>query len=131
MKKILPTFVVLLLLFLLCGAMLHTLDFNHGFGHTTVQFDGDDIDGPAGILVALVAGGGALLAAALAIVFALVITGVALAGVGLMLVCGLALGALVLAVCMTPLMIPLLLPLLVLWAIVALVRKSRGKARAA
>lgn len=123
MKKFLSVAAaLLLLLFLLSGAILGSLDF----GHVVME-----IDDPSDAMELLLASGGALLVAVLAIVSALVAAGVALAGAGLVLVCGLALGALVLVLCLTPLLLPLLLPLVALWAIVALTRKPGGTSQVA
>ena len=78
MKKLL-TFVLILMLACLFLDKIGATDMH-------MQLDGDEIDGPLEWLFGLVFAGGGLLIAALALVFAAVVTGVILAGVGMVLV---------------------------------------------
>ena len=67
-----------------------------------MQFNGDEIDGPLEWLFGLVFAGGGLLVAAIALVCAAVVTGVVLAGVGVVLIAVLALGVVLVLALSTP-----------------------------
>ena len=114
MKKTAP-YVVLFLF----AALL----FNSWGNDMTVHLDGDGIDGPLGwMLATLFAGGGALLA-----VFVTMMVGVLLAlvfaGVGVMLLGSLGIGAVVLALAISPLLLPLAIPVLLVWYCMSRSRK--------
>lgn len=108
MKKTAPYLVLFLCAAMLCNAMLWS-------GDMTVHFDGDEIDGPLGWMFAtLFAGGGTLLAGFISIVVAIVLA-VAFAGVGVILLGMLAIGAVCIALAISPLLMPLVLPLALVW----------------
>ncbi|GAB3467833.1 hypothetical protein GCM10027321_35590 [Massilia terrae] len=119
MKKSAP-WVILLLAVLLVSAV-----FMYWSG-TVIDLDGDRIDGPAGALLgALFAGGGLLFAGFVMVVVGLVLA-VVFAGVGVLLLGGLALGAFALAAAISPLLLPLLVPLAIIWFFVSRSRKQRA-----
>ena len=94
-------------------------------GDMVVNVDGDEIGGPLGALLAMLfAGGGTLLAALIMLVVGAVLA-VVFAGVGIILIGGLGIGAVVLALAVSPLLLPLLLPLAVIWYMVSRSRKHR------
>ena len=108
MKKTAPYIILFLFAAMLCNALLWS-------GDMTVGFDGDAIDGPLGwMLATLFAGGGALLAVFIAVVVGVVLA-VAFAGVGVILLGMLALGAVCVALAISPLLLPLVLPLALVW----------------
>lgn len=114
MKKYAPYIILFLFAALL---------FNSWGNDMTVNFDGDEIDGPLGwMLATLFAGGGTLLA-----IFITMIVGVLLAvifaGVGVMLLGSLGIGAIVLALAISPLLLPLAIPVLLVWYLVSRPRK--------
>ncbi len=78
MKKLL-TFVLIVMLACLFLDKIGGSDMH-------MQFNGDDVDGPLEWLFGLVFAGGGLLIAAIALVCAAVVTGVVLAGVGVVLI---------------------------------------------
>jgi len=94
-------------------------------GDMAFNVDGDEIDGPLGALLAMLfAGGGTLLAGLIMLVVGAVLA-VVFAGVGVILIGGLGIGALVLALAVSPLLLPLLLPLALVWYLVKRSNKSR------
>jgi hypothetical protein len=122
MKKT-ATFVILFLFALLLWNVF-AFGFNGG-DNMVVNVDGDEIDGPLGALLAMLfAGGGTLLAVLIMLVVGAVLA-VVFAGVGIILIGGLGIGAVVLALAVSPLLLPLLLPLAVIWYMVSRSRKHR------
>ena len=106
MKKYAPY--VILFLF---AALL----FNSWGNDMTVNFDGDEIDGPLGwMLATLFAGGGTLLAIFITLMVG-VLLAVIFAGVGVMLLGSLAIGAVILALAVSPLLLPLVIPVALVW----------------
>lgn len=94
-------------------------------GDTVFSVDGDDIGGPLGALLAtLFAGGGILLAGAI-VLMVFGILAVVFAGVGVLCLGGLALGALVVALAVSPLLLPLLVPVAIVWYLASRSRKQR------
>jgi hypothetical protein len=89
-----------------------------------MQFNGDDIDGPLEWLFGLVFAGGGLLIAAIALVCAAVVTGVVLAGVGVVLIAVVALCMALALALSTPVLLPLLIPVAIVWLIVSRNRKQ-------
>jgi hypothetical protein len=71
-------------------------------GDSVVSIDGDEFDGPLGALLAMLFAGG-----------------------GIILIGGLGIGAVVLALAISPLLLPLLLPLALIWYMVGRSRKNR------
>jgi hypothetical protein len=94
-------------------------------GDMVFNVDGDEFDGPLGALLAMLFAGGGTLVAALVLVVVGVVLAVVFAGVGIILIGGLGIGALVLALAISPLLLPLLLPLAVIWYLVSRSRKHR------
>jgi hypothetical protein len=95
-------------------------------GNMVFNVDGDEFDGPLGALLGMLfAGGGTLLAALVMLVVGAVLA-VVFAGVGIILIGGLGIGAVVLALAISPLLLPLLLPLAVIWYLASRSRKSRA-----
>ena len=89
------------------------------------NIDGDDIGGPLGALLALLFGGGGMLLAGVIMLMVGAILAVVFAGVGILCIGGLGLGALVLALAVSPLLLPLLLPVAIVWYLVSRSRKNR------
>lgn len=114
MKKYAPYIILFLFAALL---------FNSWGNDMTVNFDGDEIDGPLGwMLATLFAGGGALLALFITIMVG-VLLAVIFAGVGVMLLGSLGIGAIVLALAISPLLLPLVIPVALVWYLVSRPRK--------
>lgn len=89
-----------------------------------VVFGDEVIEGPLAGLVGLVAGGIGLLVAGVVMVFVAAVLALVFAGLGVMAIFGLAVGAVVLAVAVSPLLLPLLIPAAIVWYVV-----KRRKAR--
>ena len=94
-------------------------------GDMVFNVDGDEFDGPLGALLAMLFAGGGTLIAALVLVVVGVVLAVVFAGVGIILIGGLGVGAVVLALAISPLLLPLVLPLAVIWYLVSRSRKHR------
>ncbi|RFP10036.1 MULTISPECIES: hypothetical protein [unclassified Duganella] len=75
-----------------------------------VNIDSDEIDGPIGFLLGTLFAGGGLLIAAVAITCAAVFVGVLFAGLGILMISGMVLLAVVVAAAVSPLLLPLLIP---------------------
>ena len=121
MKKIFPVLILFLLAMLI---------WNLFVGHNDMRFnfDGDEIDGPAGALAALLFAGGGILIAGVVMLFVGVVLAVVFAGVGILVVAALGLAAVVVALAVSPLLLPVLLPLALIWFFVNRSRKNRVKA---
>jgi hypothetical protein len=119
MKKYVPYTILLLVgLFFVATFMFP--------GYTTVDIDGDRIDGPLGALLGLVfAGGGTLIAAFVMLVVGAVLA-VVFAGVGILVIGAIGIAALAVAAAVSPLLLPLLLPLAIIWFFVSRSRKHRA-----
>jgi hypothetical protein len=114
MKKYAPYIILFLFAALL---------FNSWGNDMTVNFDGDEIDGPLGLLLAtLFAGGGTLLAAFITLVVGVVLA-VVFAGVGVILIGALGIGAVVVALAISPLLLPLVIPVALVWYLMSRSRK--------
>ncbi|MFC5549926.1 hypothetical protein [Massilia aerilata] len=94
-------------------------------GDSVVSIDGDEFDGPLGALIAMLFAGGGTLIAMLVLLVVGVVLAVVFAGVGIILIGGLGIGAVVLALAISPLLLPLLLPLALIWYMVGRSRKNR------
>ena len=81
----------------------------------SVNIDGDEIDGPLGFLLGTVFAGGGLLIATVAITCAAVFVGVLFAGLGILMISGMVLLAVVVAAAVSPLLLPLLIPVAIYW----------------
>ena len=114
MKKYAPYIILFLFAALL---------FNSWGNDMTVNFDGDEIDGPLGwMLATLFAGGGTLLAIFITMMVG-VLLAVIFAGVGVMLLGSLGIGAIVVALAISPLLLPLAIPVLLVWYFMSRSRK--------
>ena len=80
-----------------------------------VNIDGDEIDGPVGFLLGTLFAGGGLLIAAVAVTCATVFVGVLFAGLGILMISGMVLLAVVVAAAVSPLLLPLLIPVGIYW----------------
>jgi hypothetical protein len=118
MKK--TAFIVIAFLFalLLWNVFFFGSDMN-------VNIDGDEVGGPLGALLAMLFAGGGTLIAGLVMLVVGAVLAVVFAGVGIILIGGLGIGALVLALAISPLLLPLLLPLALIWYMVSRSRKNR------
>lgn len=123
MKKILAFALILVLASLFLDKI--------GASDMHMQFNGDDIDGPLEWLFGLVFAGGGLLIALIALVCALAVAGMVVAGVGIFMVAGVVLGGGVLLLVLLACSAPVLLPLLVIAAVIWLLSsRSRRQAQA-
>jgi hypothetical protein len=91
----------------------------------SVNIDGDEFDGPLGALLSMLFAGGGTLLAVLVMAVVGVVLAVVFAGVGIILLGGLGLGAVVLALAISPLLLPLLVPLAVIWYLCKRSSKNR------
>jgi hypothetical protein len=108
MKKVFPLIIVFLIACMIWNVFIHP-------GDMVIDIDGDHFDGPLGLVFgSLLAGGGLLLAAVIVVLVGLFLA-VLFAGLGILLVGGLALGAVALAAMLSPLMLPLLIPFGIFW----------------
>lgn len=115
MKKYAPYVILFLFAALLFNAMS---------GDMSVNFDGEEIDGPLGwMLATLFAGGGTLLAAFITLMVG-VLLAVVFAGVGVILLGSLAIGAVVVALAISPLLLPLVIPVAIIWYLMSRSRKA-------
>lgn len=118
MKKTAAFIILFLFVVLLWSAFAYN-------GNMVFDIDGDRIDGPFGALLAMLfAGGGTLLAGVIMLAVGALLA-VIFASVGIVLVGALGLGAVVLALAISPLLLPVLLPLAVIWWLVGRSRKHR------
>lgn len=114
-KLILAASVVLLAALAVWGAV----------GGMSVNWNGSDLDGPAGALLGLLFAGGGVLLAILALTGVALLVGVIFAGLGLLMVTLVSLLALLAAALVSPLLLALLIPFGILWLLVARLRKSQ------
>ena len=121
MKKF--AFLAILVLFFL--AVFNVAFDMHDFSDAHVMFGDEEIEGPLGWLIGLVAGGFGLLVAAAAMLFAGIVVALVFAGLGVMAVIGVAFGAVVLALAVSPLLLPLLIPVGIVWL---LMRRNKKRA---
>jgi type IV secretory pathway VirB6-like protein len=94
-------------------------------GDMAFNFDGDEVDGPLGALLGMLFAGGGLLLAGVAIVVVGAILAVVFAGVGILCLVGLAIGAIVVALAISPLLLPLFVLGAIVWWLSGRSRKSR------
>jgi len=120
-KKILIPLAVIALLVLAAFAL-------DGSG-MTVNIDGDEIDGPLGAFIGLIAAGGGLLLAAVICAAVAVFLGMLFAGLGVLMITGIVLLALVGSAAVSPLLLPLLIPIGLYWFFVSRPRKQRALAQ--
>ena len=101
-----------------------SLAFDAGDVH--VMLGDDELEGPLAAFVGVIAGGIGMLVAGVVLLLVGVLLAVLFAGLGVMAIVGLAIGAVALAVMVSPLLLPLLVPAAIIWFVV-----KRRKARAA
>jgi len=100
-------------------------------GGMHVNIDGDEIDGPLGTFIGLIAAGGGLLLAAIICAGVAVFLGMLFAGLGILMIVGMTLLAVLVAAAVSPLLLPLLIPIGLYWFFVVRPRKQRAAAAAA
>ncbi|MRV72906.1 hypothetical protein GJ700_14440 [Duganella sp. FT92W] len=93
-----------------------------------VNIDGEEVHGPLGALLGLVFGGLGLVIAAIAITCAAIFVGFLFAGLGVLMVVGLALAGIIVAAVIAPFTLPLLIPAAIVWYVMSRNRKHREKA---
>ena len=96
-----------------------------------VMVGDEEIGGPLGALVGIVGGAIGLLVAGVVMVVVGIVLALVFAGLGVMAIFGLALGAVVLAAALSPLMLPLLIPVGIVWFFVRRNRRMRMNAAVA
>ncbi|ATQ74051.1 hypothetical protein CR152_05595 [Massilia violaceinigra] len=119
MKKYAPLLLLFLFIMVAWEAMV-------GPSGMSVNIDGDEFNGPAAALVGMLFAGGGLLIAGIVMLFVGMVLALVFAGLGVLAVGGLALGALVLAVMVSPLLLPLAIPLAIIWYLASRARKPRA-----
>ncbi|MET3133547.1 site-specific recombinase [Oxalobacteraceae bacterium GrIS 1.11] len=117
MKKILPTVVLVLLAI----AIWRTMNVDA----MIVNWNGDELGGPAGALFGVLLAGGGLVFGLLALLVAALFAGLLVAGLGMLLVGGMALLGVLLAALLAPFLLPLLIPLAIVLFMAARIRKNR------
>jgi hypothetical protein len=118
MKKTAAFVIVFLFALLLWNVFFYS-------GDMTVNIDGDEVGGPFGALLAMLFAGGGTLIAVLAMLVVGAVLAVVFAGVGIILIGALGIGAAALALAISPLLLPLLLPLALIWYMVKRSNKNR------
>lgn len=122
MKKLVAVAILVLFAMLVWDIGLNLNDMH-------VEFDGDEVGGPLGALIGLLAGGAGLLIGGVVLAAVGLCLALLFAGLGIVAILGLAAGAVVLAALVSPLLLPLALVVLVVWALSGR-RKARAKAEA-
>jgi hypothetical protein len=95
------------------------------FGDSVVSIGDEDFGGPLGAVLATVFAGGGMVLAGVIMLFVGAVLAVVFASVGILCIGGLAVGACVLALMISPLLLPLLVPLAIIWFFVSRSRKHR------
>lgn len=120
MKKV---FAIALLLFVACIlAAWFTVDASD----LVVTVGDEDFDGPLGALLGTVIAGGVFAIVAVVMTVVAVVLGFVMAGVGVLVMFFLALGALIAIAAVSPLLLPILIPFGIYWLL-----KRRGQRKAA
>jgi len=123
MKKIAPYIILFLLAMVAWEAMFES-------SGVSFMLDDGDFDGPFGSLIGMLFAGGGMLIGAIAMIFAAIVVAVVFAGLGLIAVAGLALGAVIVAAIVAPFMLPVLIPAAIIWFLLSRDRKNRLKQQA-
>jgi hypothetical protein len=118
MKKTATFVIVFLFALLVWNVFFYSSDMSF-------NIDGDEVGGPLGALLAMLFAGGGTLIAVLVMLVVGAVLAVVFAGVGIILIGGLGIGAAALALAISPLLLPLLLPLAVIWYLVKRSNKNR------
>jgi hypothetical protein len=122
MKKVFA--LSLVLLFFCLAAAWISLDSQD----VMVSIGDADFDGPLGAVLGTLIAGGVFAIVAVVLTVVAVMVGVLMAGVGVLLLCGLALGALVAVAAVSPLMLPVLIPFGIYWLLKRRQRKPAAPA---
>jgi hypothetical protein len=119
MKKLLAVTIVVLLFIAACNA------FDTPWGHDFhVNVDGEEFDGPFGWVLSVLLAGGGLLVGAIVVVCVAILVGLVFAGLGVLVVFGLAALGVALAAALSPLLLPLAIVIGLVWYF-----NRRGKRR--
>jgi hypothetical protein len=94
----------------------------------SVNIDGDEIDGPFGWMLALLFGGAGVLIGTVVVVCVAIFLCLLFAGLGILMVGGMALAAVIVVAAVSPLLLPLLIPIGIYWFFSARARKQRQRA---
>lgn len=124
MKKYAP-YIILFLVALIAWDMLADTSGFH------MDIDGDEFDGPLGALLGLLFGSLGLIIGTIVALFVGALLVVVFAGVGVLLVGGLALAASLGLLAVSPLLLPVLIPVAIIWFFVSRSRRNRMKEEAA
>jgi hypothetical protein len=108
MKKLLA---IVLIAVLAMAAWYSIVDYNN----VIVHIGDEDFDGPLGALIGMVAAGGGMVIAFIALTCAAVFVGFVFAGLGILMLVGMCLLAIVLAAVIAPFLLPLLIPIGIIW----------------
>ena len=112
-------------LFIACAAIAW-LGFGQAHGHFTVTVNGEQIEGAPKLLIGSVG----LLVAGIVTFLALCVTTLAVAGSGFLVICSLALVALLLLAVAVPLLLPLVVPIVVVLFVLMIFRRGPRSKRA-
>jgi hypothetical protein len=110
MKKLLAVTIVVLLFIAACNA------FDHSWGQDFhVHMDGEEFDGPFGWVLGVLLAGGGLLIGAVVIVCVALLLGLLFAGLGMLVVAGLAALGVAIAAALSPLLMPVAIVVGIVW----------------
>ena len=123
MKTLLTTLVLLLLFAVLAGIGAAIWLGNADSGLSTVTVGGEQVSGMPRFLI----GAGGLIIAVVAVLFALAVVALALAGTVLAVVGAFALTGLILAAVALVFLLPIIIPLILVWVIVLAMRRSNRR----
>ena len=93
-----------------------------------INIDGDEIDGPLGAVLAVFFGGAGMLIAGVVMVCVTIFLCLLFAGLGILMVGGMALAAVLVVAAVSPLLLPLLIPIGIYCFFSARSRKQRQRA---
>jgi hypothetical protein len=119
-KKLIFAAVIFLMVVAVCQST-----FGDGM---SVNFDGDEIDGPLGALLAVLFGGAGMLLAGVVLTCVAIFLCILFASLGILAVFGVGLAAVVAMAAVSPLLLPLLIPFGLYWFLVSRPRKQRLQA---
>jgi len=85
------------------------------YDNVIVHFGDEEFEGPLATLIGMIAASGGIVIAAIAVTCAAVFVGFLFAGLGILMVIGLGLLAVVLAAVIAPFLLPLLIPIGIIW----------------
>lgn len=108
MKKLLAVTLIVLLFIAACNTFDNS--WHHG-----LYIDGDEYDGPLGWVLGVLFAGGGLLIGAVVVVCAALLVGLLFAGLGMLLVVGLAAVGIAIAAALSPLLLPLAIVIGFVW----------------